>query len=345
MANRYWVGGTAPWSTSAGLKWSTTSGGAGGAAVPTAADDVYFDANSGAAVVTLNYAASCRSLSFTSPSGDFTGEFAGTTTLNIAGNLTLVSGMTLSYSGTLTFSGTGSQTITTNGKSLLSSIIFNGVGGSWLLQDALTIPSSKDCTLTNGTLDANNKNVSIGSFALGAGTKTLTLGSGTWTVTGTPWNCGVNTSNFTLSASVGTISMTSGSAKTFVGGGKTWPTLNQGGIGALTIQQSNTFANITNTVQPATITLTAGTTQTVGTFGVSGTSGNLITLNTSSAGSRATISRASGLTNVSNVSVKDIAATGQAFFAYTFNGNVNGGNTSGIRFNLPDSATIPSMFI
>jgi len=47
MANRYWVGGTDTWNATAGSKWSTTSGGAGGSAVPTAADDVYIDANAG----------------------------------------------------------------------------------------------------------------------------------------------------------------------------------------------------------------------------------------------------------------------------------------------------------
>jgi len=44
MADRYWVGGSGNWDDP--LKWSTTSGGAGGASVPTSPDDVYFDANS-----------------------------------------------------------------------------------------------------------------------------------------------------------------------------------------------------------------------------------------------------------------------------------------------------------
>ena len=51
-ANRYWVGGTATWDGTAGTKWSTTSGGAGDSAVPTNADDVYFDSASGPVTVT-----------------------------------------------------------------------------------------------------------------------------------------------------------------------------------------------------------------------------------------------------------------------------------------------------
>ena len=43
MAARYWVGGTANWDATAGTKWALTSGGAGGQAVPTSADDVFID--------------------------------------------------------------------------------------------------------------------------------------------------------------------------------------------------------------------------------------------------------------------------------------------------------------
>lgn len=42
---RYWIGGSGDWSDNA--HWSTASGGAGGACVPTPYDNVFFDANSG----------------------------------------------------------------------------------------------------------------------------------------------------------------------------------------------------------------------------------------------------------------------------------------------------------
>jgi hypothetical protein len=42
MASRYWVGGTGTWDQTA--HWSATSGGAGGASVPTLSDDVIFNA-------------------------------------------------------------------------------------------------------------------------------------------------------------------------------------------------------------------------------------------------------------------------------------------------------------
>ena len=38
MPDRYWVGGTASWDNTVGTKWSATSGGPGGASVPTTSD-------------------------------------------------------------------------------------------------------------------------------------------------------------------------------------------------------------------------------------------------------------------------------------------------------------------
>lgn len=280
---------------------------------------------------------------------DFTG-FSGTftsATRTVYRSYILSSTMTVSAFGGLTFVGTsGSHTIDFGGITFDGPVTINGAGGSWTLARDTALVSTRALTLTNGTLNAGNKNVTVGTFALGSGTKTLTMGSGTWTVLGASWNANTNSTGLTLNANTSTITMTSASAKTFSGGGFTWNILNQGGAGALTIAQSNTFANITNTVQPATITLTAGTTQTVSAFGVSGTAGNLITLNSSSAGVQATLSDASGTVNVSYVSIKDIAATGGAGWdAYTSNGNVDAGNNSGWVFDPAPSDVSVEFFM
>ena len=55
MAARHWVGGSGTWDAVNTANWSATSGGAGGASVPVAADTVFFSANSGAGTVTLAY--------------------------------------------------------------------------------------------------------------------------------------------------------------------------------------------------------------------------------------------------------------------------------------------------
>lgn len=301
----------------------------GSSAGATEANTPNFNVISGSDTVLF---ASVRDINFTGFSGTWS-----TGSMPIYGSMTLSSTMTVSSSASnLVFSGTsGPYFITCAGKTINQPVQFSGAGGTWKFADTFSLDASRTLTLVAGILDADGKNASVGSFALGAGTKTLSIGSGTWTVTasGTAWDANTNVANLTVSASSGTISMTSASAKTFAGGAKAWPTLNQGGAGALTIQQSNSFANITNSVQPATVTLTAGTTQTVAAFGVSGTAGNLITLNSSTAGTRATLSDSTGTVEVSNVSIKDISATGGANWnAFLKSGNVDAGNNLGWDF-------------
>ena len=52
----YWVGGTGTWDPTTTTNWSLTSGGSGGAGVPTYADDVVFDANSSSVSYTVSTA-------------------------------------------------------------------------------------------------------------------------------------------------------------------------------------------------------------------------------------------------------------------------------------------------
>jgi hypothetical protein len=92
MADRYWVGGTGSWNSTA--KWSTTSGGASGASVPTASDNAIFDANSATAhyTVTVTDNATCADLTFTPEPADGVTQFA-------VGNGFVIAG-TFSTSGT-----------------------------------------------------------------------------------------------------------------------------------------------------------------------------------------------------------------------------------------------------
>jgi fibronectin-binding autotransporter adhesin len=86
MADRYWVGGTGSWNSTA--KWSTTSGGASGASVPTASDNAIFDANSAtsnAYVVTIQASQTCADLTYTPFAGDGATQFLIIGTFVIAG--------------------------------------------------------------------------------------------------------------------------------------------------------------------------------------------------------------------------------------------------------------------
>ncbi len=276
--------------------------------------------------------------------------------ISIYGSYTYTASTTLSAgTGAWTFAATsGTNTLTSGGVTLNFPVTFNGVGGTWKLIDNLSIATTYTLTHTNGTLDLNGQTLTLNgttTYVTAAGTKNLTFNGGTLICSQgstTAFNNAAPT-NYTTTAGTGTgtISMTSASAKTFVGGGSTFNcNLNQGGAGTLTISGSNTFNSITNTTQPATVTFTAGTTTTLlSDFQLSGTSGNLITINSSSAGSAATLSLASGAVSVSYCSIKDSTATGGATWnAYTTSGNVNVSGNTGWVFTAPLTPAAFMMF-
>ncbi|NTW31747.1 MAG: hypothetical protein HGB12_03845 [Bacteroidetes bacterium] len=213
-ANRYWVGGTGTWSATA--RWSTSSGGTGGASVPTITDDVYFDANSFSTVgqiVTIGAAATCKSMTWAGAAN--TPTLAGTFALNIYGSLLLNIQMNITYTGAISFKSNNSgNTIQTNGKTLSSQITFDGLGGEWTLQDnlTLTISSSYYIVLTTGSLNTNDKTVTAYRFnTTGSGIRSLALGSSTINVSSTSstnlaWD--VTGSNITVNSGTSTVNLT-----------------------------------------------------------------------------------------------------------------------------------------
>jgi hypothetical protein len=230
------------------------------------------------------------------------------------------------------------QQVSGNGVLFTQYISIQTVGGIQLTS-ALTTTGGVTCVLTSGTLDLNG-NTLTSSFGTGVGTKNLTFNGGTLVCTATTTSAfyNLNPTGFTTTAGTGTgtISMTAATAKTFFGGGSTFNcTLNQGGAGTLTITGANTFNNITNTVQPATVIFPASTiTRFLSNFQLSGTSGNLITINSSISGTAATLSLASGTVADNYLSIKDSTATGGATW-YAGANSTNVSNVSGWIFANP----------
>ena len=208
MANRYWVGGTADWDGTAGTKWSATSGGAGGASVPTTADDVFFDAASGTGTVTVTTSVNAASINFTG----FTGTLAGTGQISVLGGsgkvVTLASGMTWTHGGTLRLD--GQCTLTTAGKTI-STLNVSGFNGNGVitLGDALTVSTALD--VQRGTFTTNNFNVTCVSFLSNSTqSRAINLGSSTVTVSGNLiWQ---NTGTLTVNAGTSQINLTGASA-------------------------------------------------------------------------------------------------------------------------------------
>ena len=269
MANRYWVtGGTGNWNST--TNWSTASGGASGASVPSTSDIALLDAASGAGTVTLDISPTVQALTCTG----FTGTlafgtntiscnvsgvpFTGATTMTVTGTPLIIltytgavartispgtvteansiSFRTIAGTGTwsvvgsvrdldftdgtnptgyagamasnsvtvygsfkastgmtrtagtqvITFAPTsGTKTINTAGITFDCPFTFNGVGGTWQLQAALTSGATRTVTLTNGTLDLNGYTLTTGIFSSSnSNIRTLAFGTGKIVATG-----------------------------------------------------------------------------------------------------------------------------------------------------------------
>ena len=341
MANRYWVGGTATWDSTAGTKWSTTSGGAGGSAVPTSSDDVFFDASSGSGTVTRSTAAdiNCRNLDFTG----FTGTFAGTSyTLNIYGSLVVASGMTFSTTASIDFKATSSKTITTNGKTM-PNLDFDGVGGTWTLQDDLLTGASRSVVVTNGTLDLNNYDLTCGGFtSSNSNVRTILFKSGTVTIIGSFTTSFSFTDDTNLTFNAGTSSIivnTTSSLPTFSGSGQTFYNLTIDGNGGR-INGDNTFNNLT-IADGQEIRFSSGSTQTVSSFSAGTSPSAGVTLRGSSATTTWYIIDTSGVNSVQGCTISYSDASGGATFNAPDNqGNIDGGGNAGWDFSSHGSVSL-----
>ena len=330
MANRYRVGATGDWADGVN-GWSLTSGGAAGQADPTAADDVFFDGNSGTGTVTVAASAACRSFNGTG----YGGTIAGTSQISFGdatiGNITLGSGMTWSQSGNFRLSSsTGVNTITTNGVSIAGRILFQFAvdTGSWRMDDALTTTNGSPIQFnTNSTFNTNGFTLTANGVTT-ANSPTITLGASSIVLngTGTLWDIA---SGATLNSNTSAISITdtSSTGKTVALGGKTYNNMSvtAGGTGLVNFSgaTNNTFNTLT-LAGPKSVRFAASQTQTFTSFVADGTAGNLVTIDSSLAGTAATLSDAGGTNAVTYVSLQDSTATGGASWTAEFSTNVSG---------------------
>lgn len=314
MANRYWLGGG--WNNIA--NWSATNNGAGGASIPTNSDNVFWHTIPTSSTYTVDVNANCLDMDWTGATNS--PVFTGASNLGVAGSLTFIAAMTNTYSGSLTMNATTTgKTVTTAGLSIPHLFIFNGVGGGWTLQDNFT--STGTLGLTNGSLVTNNKSVTCSVFSsANTNTRSLTLGSSIITITGN-WTTNTIT-NLTFNAGTSQIIMT-GFSGAFGGGGATYNNL-QASNSQITVSGSNTF-NVLAADPGRVLKLTSGTTQTVNSLG-SGVPGNKNTYQSTTAGSPASISESSGVATVRNSTLKDITASGGAYFV-AISCTDSGGNT------------------
>jgi len=351
---RYWVGGTGSWTASATANWSATSGGAGGASVPTSADTVIFNSASNATAYSVTLSSvtplRCYSLSVSGPaSGSLV--FAGSAQLCITHDFTMAStGISRTYTGAITFSGAGTGKTISCGQTLASSITF-ATTGSWSLTAALNIGTST-LTITSGTFNT-------AGFTLTGATLTLTYSSGattpislsfgasainlTTSINFTGSSTTVNPTNLTFSSGTSTITI-SGTSNAFYHGGQTFYNV------AFTDQTSGISVPLNQSIFPVTfnnltmwnpgttgykqcnissnITVNGTLTFTQGTNSAS----RRIFLFSGTLGTQYTITAAS-VSNLNNIDFRDIKCAGAATWSGTSIGDC-GGN-SGLTASTP----------
>jgi predicted RecA/RadA family phage recombinase len=192
-------------------------------------DNVYFDANSfttSGRTVTLVGPTSIASMDWTGVTNAPTFAVASNT-VNIYGSLTLATGMTVTNWTIANFLSTSTgNTITSGGRSVgTATLVFNGVGGGWTLQDALICGN---LTLTNGSFNTNDQTVTANFInSSNSNVRSLSIGSSIINLTCNAcdeWNI-TTTTNLTFTSGASTINMKGGNAN-FYGGGKTYNNLN-----------------------------------------------------------------------------------------------------------------------
>jgi len=198
VAARYWVLGTGTWSTSNIVNWSATSGGLGGASVPSTGDTTIFDANSGTGTVTLNYNPVVQTLNISAYTGTLAfGTQNITVNLTTANQFTGGTGCTITGTPVINISTTtGSIGISAGAMTEANSISFNitGTNTSASLAVGGSVKNLSFGTATGALSNASRTiygNLTLSStMSLTAGTATTTFAatSGTQTITSAALN-------------------------------------------------------------------------------------------------------------------------------------------------------------
>lgn len=292
MANRYWIAGTGLWSNTS--SWSTTSGGSGGASIPTTSDTVVFDANSfsSTGTVTISIDASCNNFDSSDLDQHVTFDISSTERLVIAGAMNTQGSETFN-NGLIIFGGGGTRTVDVAGVDLNTEVILNRsfFGGFpsalWTISDM----DVKTFKTLDSAIDISNSTINVGD----------------WLIDGP-----VTSTNSTINVT-----------REFKGGNRTYNTVKA--LANITIRQSNNI----NTLQSntgVTLTFESSSTQTITNWQVLGAPDSLVRLRSTGSVAKFTLSKASGIVRTDYLDIKNSNATGGASWFAGNNSVDSGGN-------------------
>jgi len=233
----------------------------------------------------------------------------------------------------VTFAGRQTQTLTSAGITFDANFNISNINTIFRIVGNLTV-TSKTIYLINGTLNLNGYTAECSGFDSSGSTSNLTFNGGTLKFN----------SNFNVT---GILTTTQGSAAgkivvgnlsgypTFTGGGATYNcTLEIAYTGPTSINGSNTFTNITNSVTPCSLYFEYNTTNTFLNWNVNGTAGNLVTLDSSDSSASFSLSKANGIVSSDYLNINHSDAIGGAAW-YAGTHSIKDGATSGWILTAP----------
>lgn len=276
---RYWVGGSGDWNDNS--HWSTTSGGAGGACIPTVFDNVYFNAASGftagSKTVTVNNGnAYCRNLDWTGSTNSPVWNKASAWNIEVWGDTTVLNSAATFTVSPLTFKGSNNAVVSGSALGNFDIRVQKPGGSLKLLNNYSNILT--DFLVNDGTLDLSGLTVSAASVNNEGLANTMSIDIGNANITlDTLWRYNGTPAAHTLLAGGSTIN-----AETFLATGLTYNKVNASGILNTNAMLSNatigqlTFTNPSTTSQIGI----SGTNNTIGTLEYKGSGGMYGTGNT-----------------------------------------------------------------
>jgi hypothetical protein len=209
--NYYWIGNSGNWSDLS--HWATTSGGTTlHVQIPTALDNVFFDANSFTAVgqvVNLDAPTTLvHNINWTGATGS--PRMIGSNLIKIYGSLTFIQNLDITnFTGQVYFESTSSgQTINMVGQHFINEVQFNGIGGGWTFLDEFTTNSPMH--LNAGSLNFNDQPVNASAFYSSVSTsRSLNMGSSVFNISGSSNSCWiVRSAGLTLNSGTSVINFT-----------------------------------------------------------------------------------------------------------------------------------------
>jgi len=320
----YWVGGTGNWSST--TKWSTSSGGGSGAAIPTSLDAVVFNSASNATAYTATIDAGvtlarCASFTMAGPlSGNVT--FAGSVGIAFHGNVSFAAtGITRTYTGAMNWAGNSSYTFTTNGLALASNCFVIGVGSTWTLGSAISTTSQ--FIVTHGTFSTSASNYSLTAtgaiFCTNNNVRSINFNGSTIGANSSGTNSidFSNITNFTFSAGTSQISL-NGTTSGISSGGLTFNNVSftSASNTNITITGANTFNTLSfagrTTVGITPVTFSANQTITTLTLNAGTASAFRTFLASDTIGTQRTLTVTTLTAGAADYDFQDIAITGAA---------------------------------